>query len=106
MLGRSRVRESGKSVGGMDGRRIEGEDRKPNLNENSVPKSLIEFMTPFLLAQVSAFLSIPCWEAVQLQSMPHPSGQKRMQSKLPGTLLPGLGSSSLLEEGAIVLKER
>uniref|UniRef100_A0A8P0PLY0 Calcium and integrin-binding protein 1 n=1 Tax=Canis lupus familiaris TaxID=9615 RepID=A0A8P0PLY0_CANLF len=38
--------------------------------------------------------------------MPHPRGQRRMQSKVPGTLLPGLGSSSLLEEGAIVLKER
>lgn len=34
-----------------------------------------------------------------------PSGQRTRQGKVPGTLLSSLGSSSLLEEGAVVLEE-
>jgi hypothetical protein len=36
---------------------------------------------------------------------PHPPAQRKMQDKVPGTFLSGLGGSSLLEEGAIVLEE-
>lgn len=73
------------------------------LNGNGITKSLIGYMTPYLLAQVSGFLST----LLGSNSAPPPaSGQRRLQGKVPGTLLSGLGSSSLLEEGAIVLKER
>lgn len=75
------------------------------LKGNEVTKSLIGHKTPFLFAQVLAS-SLPCWGAIQLQDKLRLSGQRRMQGKVPGTLLSGLGSSSLLEEGAIVLEER
>lgn len=64
--------------------------------------SLIEFITPFFKCLASR---PPRWGAVQLQDVPHPSGERRTQCRVPGALLSGLRSSSLLEEGAIVLEE-
>lgn len=62
------------------------------------------FFALFLLSQVCGFL-FPDWRAVQLQDLPLTTCTKENAAKVPGTLLSGLGGSSLLEERAIVLEE-